>query len=432
MVSIGISDEELHRMSLRSGGMISTNFYEGEHEINDRAAQKDILEDLIARDWELMKEWELDIEPEIKPLILVQSGEGRLFNGHGRVYDRFGPTPGAAINTIVEAMDMDRYDVMAKRMDYILSAMQFFMDLAGGAMQKTYVDAKGRPLMGITMLKNVKVVDALAALQGFVVQGYLDNEETRRAAVLHFRTTINEMPLHIGAGRCVYIDLERLYEAMGTVEDLGIRAHSEREIEEMKGRMIIVPPDFAGHPFVEQQYIRTVEGPGCCDDAAIINAHWMFDTRGIDAFIGALVNDAIDTLDKYVHLISPDNRGWDEYSARMVENAHFETAGNALVRESDKRLNVYAAAKANTPYALHFSDSYRRQHEHPRRDETATRTRDHTRNEYNLQFATGRLHRKGKVVVDKFPMGFEGVSSRLAYPTLEFRKCPVYEMRESA
>lgn len=271
--------------------------------INNKVAPSD----LIRRDFQHLKETEeLDTTDEIADLLFVQSLEGRAHNGAGAFQKSF--YVNTTIDDIVRALRLDSNRVKTKRQMLIDDIAGFVDDAIAGKPCTRLVNKKGEPFIGIPDLKDIEVYP-LDVLRGIYMGGLRDDPGPRAAAEEKYGITI-------GYGKCYPVNID-VMDKMGL--DGEILAHREHagSIEAFKrAGLIIAEQDLkkAAPDKVRYLYIRHKIGPGQSDDGALVAAGLVYNK---DVALGIFLADAIDTLEKYVHLYKDQD---DELGYHISKN----------------------------------------------------------------------------------------------------------------
>ncbi len=256
--------------------------------INNKVAPSE----LIRRDFQHLKETEeLYTTDEIADLLFVQSLEGRAHNGAGAFQKSF--YVNTTIDDIVRALKLDPDDVKTRRQMLIDDIAVFVDDTIKGKPRKRLVNAKGEPFIGVPALRDIEV-DAGDVLKGIYIGGLRDDPGPRAAAEKKYGITI-------GYGKCYPVNIE-VMERMSL--DGEILAHRENagSIEAFKrAGLILAEENLRSIPAdkVRYLYIRHKIGPGQSDDGAIVASGMVYNK---DVALGIFLADAIDTLEKYVHV----------------------------------------------------------------------------------------------------------------------------------
>lgn len=320
-----------------------------------RFVQDHHFESLVRKDLKtIIGKWELDIEPHLLTVLLVQSILGHAQNGHcefgGNKY------PHATIPDVIRAAGLDTSQIKEIRQQ-LINDVYTWANLALSSKPPARLVLGGHPLLGVGMLRNYHI-EPVEVLRGMVLAGFMDNYTYRQETVQCKPKTINGFDLIIGGGETYLVNVPQLYLAGLDFEFLANRAHDEKSLEYLRELEIIV--DKLGKD-VECAYIRRKEGLGTSDDLAFIMIGLKYGQiereLGISAMLGAFVCDAVDTYDKCVRY--PIQGGFDEALALYIQDAWRNEQGQLLVSTPEIHDVIYYSAKANNP-KVSVSSSHRR------------------------------------------------------------------------
>ena len=336
--------------------------------------------------------WELDIEPHLLTVLLVQSILGHAQNGHcefgGNKY------PHATIPDVIQAAGLDTGKIKEIRQQ-LINDVYAWANLALSSKQPSRLVLDGRPLLGVGLLREYHI-EPKEVLRGMVLAGFMDNYEYRQETVQKKPTTINGNPLIIGGGETYLVHVPNLYLAGLDFEFLANRAHDEHSLTYLRDLEVIVDKSDKN---VECAYIRRKEGLGTSDDLAFIMIGLKYGQLerdlGISAMLGAFVCDAVDTYDKCVRY--PIQGGFDEALAFYIQDAWHKEQGQPMVSADEIHTIIYYSAKGNNP-KVGVSSSHRRFIEFSDTQELRPTIQAH------IDFVEGRQP-------EKFRIGFEQVAS---------------------
>ncbi len=334
--------------------------YEGrEHERpaahTGRLVQDHHFESLVRKDLKtILGKWELDIEPHLLTVLLVQSILGHAQNGHcefcGNKY------PHATIPDVIRAAGLDTSKIKEIRQQ-LINDVYTWANLALSSKPPSRLVLDNHPLLGVGLLREYHI-EPVEVLRGMVLAGFMDNYTYRQETVRLKPKTINGFDLVIGGGETYLVNVPQLYLAGLDFEFLANRAHDEKSLEYLRELEIIV--DKSGKD-VECAYIRRKEGLGTSDDLAFIMIGLKYGQiereLGISAMLGAFVCDAVDTYDKCVRY--PIQGGFDEALALYIQDAWQKDKGQLLVSADEIHNVIYYSAKGNNP-KVSVSSSHRR------------------------------------------------------------------------
>ena len=256
--------------------------------INDKVAPSE----LIRRDFQHLKETEdLDTTEEIAELLFVQSLEGRAHNGAGAFQKSF--YVNTTIDDIVHALKLDPNRIKTKRQMLIDDIAGFVEDVITGRPRLRLVNGKGEPFIGIPELREIEV-NSGDVLKGIYMGGLRDDPGPRAAAEEKYGITI-------GYGKCYPIDIDVMDRMNLDGEILAHREHAGSIEAFKRAGLIVAEQDLkkVAPDKIRYLYIRHKIGPGQSDDGALVAAGLVYNR---DVALGIFLADAIDTLEKYVHL----------------------------------------------------------------------------------------------------------------------------------
>ena len=358
-----------------------------------RPVHDPLFEILVRKDLNtILGRWELDIEPHLLTVLLVQSILGHAQNGHcefgGNKY------PHATIPDVIHAAGLDTGKIKEIRQQ-LINDVYTWAAKALSPKPPSRLVLDGHPLLGVGLLRDYHI-DPKEVLRGMVLAGFMDNYTFRQETVRLKPKTINGFDLVIGGGETYLVNVPQLYLAGLDFEFLANRAHDEQSLTYLRELKIIVDKSDKD---VECAYIRRKEGLGTSDDLAFIMIGLKYGQLerdlGISAMLGAFVCDAVDTYDKCVRY--PMQGGFDEALALYIQDAWQKESGQLLV-STDEIVNViYYSAKNNNP-KVGVSSSHRRFIEFSDTQELKPTIQAH------IDFVEGRE-------VEKFKLGFEKVAS---------------------
>ena len=256
--------------------------------INNKVAPSE----LIRRDFQHLKETEdLDTTEEIAELLFVQSLEGRAHNGAGAFQKSF--YVNTTIDDIVHALKLDPNRIKTKRQMLIDDIAGFVEDVITGRPRLRLVNGKGKPFIGIPELREIEV-NSGDVLKGIYMGGLRDDPGPRAAAEEKYGITI-------GYGKCYPIDIDVMDRMNLDGEILAHREHAGSIEAFKRAGLIVAEQDLkkVAPDKIKYLYIRHKIGPGQSDDGALVAAGLIYNR---DVALGIFLADAIDTLEKYVHL----------------------------------------------------------------------------------------------------------------------------------
>ena len=201
-----------------------------------------------------------------------------------------------SIDDIVTALDKDPDLIKERRQRLIDEIVEFINRVIEGEKLDKLLSKKGTPLLGIPLFKT-KRVNPRDVLKGLYLGGLRDDADIRKEAEKRYK-------VNIGYGRCYLVNIE-VMDRMGLDGETLAHQEHEKEIGEFKKAGLIVEQDAfkkIGEEKIRFFYIRHKLGPGQSDDAAIVNAGFLYNS--VDVALGVFLADAIDTLEKYVPVYS--------------------------------------------------------------------------------------------------------------------------------
>ena len=167
-------------------------------------------------------------------------------------------------------------------------------------------------------------------------------------------------------------------------------------------KAILITNDDGYSKGLENVFIRTNSGLGCCDDACLIAIGRL---HSPDALLLAWAIDAVDTYSKCT--INSVEGGFDEWLGKELEKKWSEKYNEELVTKEETTEIIYLGAKRNDP-AITFSSSHRRFNEMGLNQLYST-----ILNHYNFA--------KDGTRPPKYSLGFDQTSSKHFYKTMEER-----------
>jgi len=263
--------------------------------------------DLIRRDFQHLKESEeLNTTQEIADLLFVQSLEGRAHNGAGAFQKSL--YVNTTIDDIVKALKLDPNKVKTRRQMLIDDIAGFVHDVINGKPRTRLVNSKGEPFIGIPDLRDIEV-NPQDVLKGIYMGGLRDDPGPRKAAEEKYNITI-------GYGKCYPVNIDVMEKMSLDGEVLAHREHAGSIEAFKRAGLIIAEQDLKkiAPDKIRYLYIRHKMGPGQSDDGALVAAGLVYNK---DVALGIFLADAIDTLEKYVHLYKDQD---DELGYYIGEN----------------------------------------------------------------------------------------------------------------
>lgn len=298
--------------------------------------------------------------PGIMEILLPQSVAGRAQNGHGWFVDEYGAPlafPDATFDRVLTQLERIyphlRSDLVRTARSALLQRVSDHV-LAHLDSEKMLLEDADGPLLGVELLAG-RTVETRAFLRGMVLAGHMDDCNQRSMAHSWHRLDYEGKPYILGGGDIRIVEREK-FRLVG-VEDPGRVVWDDEELRQLEKLGVLMPHDIGrtyDYPHYDQIYFRRVLGEGVCDDLALIH---IGATLGLDAMLGALVMDGIDTYDKYLsHFRSG---GGDSALALAIQSHWSERFDEPLVNGQDILGLIHFAAKNNAPQAF-LSSSHRR------------------------------------------------------------------------
>lgn len=252
----------------------------------------------------------IEVTPNVKRLMLMQSIPGHAASGHGKFAKR-ARYINSHMGDVLKALKVSPARIAGERQELIDDiheyATRFFKDPADKNLTRL-VNANGEPLAGATMLFDEEV-DPFGVIIGMYLGSTMDNYDTWR------RRVHDRFKLQMGGGRNYALNLSKMRKYNLTLEMLSTEEHSPDQIADLikKGIAIDrkrVEPD----ENVMSGYIRIVRGKGVSDDAAVLTAGIQY---GRSAALGLFLIDAVDTWDKFTPMIH--RFGQDELLGQIIQ-----------------------------------------------------------------------------------------------------------------
>ena len=306
---------------------------------------------------QLMEETELATDEETKIALVPQSVYGRAINGHAIFKEK--KFPNMTIERIIDGVGLNT-SCIRNYHDGLIAEYDITINKIFDKELEFLVTSSGKPLFGVDFLRHYKLDlknEYKEILQGIILAGRMDTIEWRRKTLSTFNVKLNSrklQKLNIGGGKEHPINLNLLNEAGITPKSLTTRAYSEKEILDLAQKGIIAKEEDEKSQKVENLFIRYQEGPGVCDDLALIGIGKMCGEGG---FLTAFCTDAVDTYSKFMarSLIG----GADEYCCEKLATRWKEKYNEELVTPEQCMKIIYFGAK-NNEKQIEMSSSHRR------------------------------------------------------------------------
>ena len=193
------------------------------------------------------------------------------------------------------------------------------------------VNNKGKPLFGIRMFRDTMLANPKAVLTGAYMGAYLDSPRYREK-------TEQAYDIRLHKGECVAADLEKLRKYNLSIVDLARRDDGE-SIDGYYRNGLLIDKNAVDHTDIQiPAFFEISKGVGVSDDAAFLYLSLQY---GIEAGLGFLCIDAVDTLDKCIPVIH--RRGEDEIIGDVI-NDMVGGVENLEICEDDVLKFIYAAS----------------------------------------------------------------------------------------
>lgn len=261
--------------------------------------------------------------------------------------------PNATFYDVCRALDQDPAEVAGTRQEFIDGVFKFVHRIALKEPLDGYKEhASKKPLCGILGLPKPKTDDDLKSfLNGIYFAYCMDNFNPWRTRVFE------KHKIKMGGGEVFLGNLEKIKQLGITTDQLATEEHSDEDIYNLLLSGLI-SEEGATDESHSSVYIRREKGGGSIDDLAIILAILMWGPHG---GIGVMLNDAIDTLDKFVLYIIKN--GQDELLGKKVADLMPEFAkrfkGSYALPEDDLIVDMMSViAGHNYSGRSHSSQRY--------------------------------------------------------------------------
>jgi len=246
------------------------------------------LKDEIIKDYqEMMGSVALWMEKDSKELLIIQSIEGHVREGHCAISISH---PNFTIEDTVLALNKDP-DVIKSRRQREIDEFFTFMDRVINGETKKYETKEGRPLFGYKIFEKYSDInDTSAMFVGLYLGGLMDDPDVRRECEKAYRMQLRQ-------GLCCLVNIKNLEKERLSLRDLANFCFMPEEVGRLESLGII---HRRGGPIGGDYtfgYVQLSHGVGTSDDLAILTAGVLY---GLDAALGVFLADAVDTWDKYV------------------------------------------------------------------------------------------------------------------------------------
>jgi len=316
---------------------------------------KALFKKCVEMDFDYLMSRKFAVDKNVLERLLIQSVLGRAFYGHGWFVDdegfslKFSDVTFDGICTVLEERypTLNNIDVRRFRSLLVEEFISYILDSLDK--EELIFTAQNRQFFGIDFLKEFEPVKTKDFLKGVVIAGLMDDYTFRRKTLFAQINDFDGYPLELGSGE-VYIVDRKKFEQLG-LKNTGENEFSKHQIDYLTDIGVIVNSDeFYDYPKYDSVYFRRRVGEGVSDDLAMI---YIGKRYGVDAMLGALLIDAVDTYDKF--LIKFRNTGMDGYLANItLQHLDYDFVSMEEIMQC-----IYFAAKMNTP-SLRLSSSHRR------------------------------------------------------------------------
>jgi len=356
------------------------------------------LKKLIQKDYaNCLARYCLPMDENVKEALIPQTILGHAIEGHATFFPNH--YPNITIDEIFESLGFNPLEKRKFREDLIYEVKNCLEDLISGKIDKL-VNSHGNPILGATFLKDQKLSLSKETFKGAALAGRMDSDVWRNQTLCDYPLTLKGNILEIGFGKEYVIDTNKLNDFKLTIEDLAEKDHSKMIDSYRAGGLIVEKSGYSKG--LENVFIRTNSGLGCCDDACLIAIGRL---HSPDALLLAWAIDAVDTYSKCT--INSVEGGFDEWLGKELEKKWSEKYNEELVTKEETTEIIYLGAKRNDP-AITFSSSHRRFNEMGLNQLYST-----ILNHYNFA--------KDGTRPPKYSLGFDQTSSKHFYKTMEER-----------
>src|SRR3989344_183334 len=245
---------------------------------------------LVKADYQdLMARISLASTREQKSLLLMQSIQGHAINGHGLFLEKLNDVTikrrYKLIRDVISWIDTvaKMYNNPSKQKEMI------YNKLVWGRDGKPHT-----PLMGINLFEHTIITNPIAVLQGMYLGSHLDSAEWRGKTEKRYNTKLHK-------GICIAVNMKNLKAHNISIEDLATNDGTLSYENMLDFGIITEDTVYTGISKKNEPYVcgfyELQNGPGVSDDAAFITVGLKY---GIEAALGFLIVDAIDTIDKFL------------------------------------------------------------------------------------------------------------------------------------
>src|SRR3989344_278820 len=270
---------------------------------------------LVKADYQdLMARISLASTQEQKSLLLMQSIQGHAINGHGLFLEKLNDVTikrryvNCTLPEVIRAIDKQSANQIANTRYKLIRDVISWIDTVAKmynnpSKQKEMIYNKlvwGRdgkphtPLMGINLFEHTIITNPIAVLQGMYLGSHLDSAEWRGKTEKRYNTKLHK-------GICIAVNMKNLKAHNISIEDLATNDGTLSYENMLDFGIITEDTVYTGISKKNEPYVcgfyELQNGPGVSDDAAFITVGLKY---GIEAALGFLIVDEIDTIDKFL------------------------------------------------------------------------------------------------------------------------------------
>ncbi len=308
---------------------------------------------LIREQYEdLDKNLELDLDKNLRKYLIPQTVHGRALEGHGSHFNGQA-RPDISMGQIFEAIGTDPSEARAKRQEMMQDFLYCTDDLIDGKINRL-VDRTGKPIYGIPSLEDFQLEVDKEFFKGGALVGRMDSPLWRERTKQNYKKNLRNVPLRLGYGEELPIDLEKLREHNVLLASFADKPHNLEELTVLQAKGVIIPKGETPSKEFENCFVRYSCGCGICDDAALISIGLL---HGPSAMMLGFAIDATDTYTKFCQ--NKVQGGFDEFIGAHIERRWQEKYNEPLVSDKQTMEIIYLGAK-DTLKISGFSSSHRR------------------------------------------------------------------------
>lgn len=302
-------DTLIRKFDRKTGMLISSKEHDGDVEKEYRAKMKERAKKIALK---IERAKKLGKKP---PRPYVFKGQKLSYKRTDRRY------PNSTIYDICEAIGKNPFEIASQRQEYIDRVLKFIHKIALNEPLDSYKNSKGEPLCDLIGLPTINNKENLKSFLNGVYLAYcMDSFNPWRKRVFE------KYGIGMGGGEIYFGNIEVLDNLGLTLDDLATEEHTDEDIYDLF-QFGALAEEGKLDKMHEGVYVRRKKGGGSIDDLAIVIATMMWGEHG---GIGVTLNDAVDTLDKFIPYIIKN--GQDELIGRKVAE---------LEPELDKALDGY-------------------------------------------------------------------------------------------